>query len=143
MIRKTSITKKQIGLIVVIVCIIAFVEAIVIEHREQELCAILASIAVSGVSWAITDNVFVRNPALHSPLLYYVTIVILVALGFLTYAILTSFPPMSPWGVKLTLSILASISIILPCLFLARLMKVNTVPWKKIDDRSSIDLESN
>lgn len=143
MIKKININKKQMGLMVISISIIAFVGAMVIDHREQELYGVLAGIVVSGISWAITDNVFVNKTGLHSALLYHVSIIILVTLGFLTYAILASVPPMSPLGVKLLLSILASITIVLSYLFIAKLMKVNTVPWNRIDDKNSINLDGN
>ena len=131
---KINISKKKMRIIIVMSSI-ALVVAIAIEYREQGLYAILAGITASGL-WLIRDNVFVKSLTLRSQLFYHATTIVVVTLGFLIYALLASFPPMSSWGLKLVLSILASISVTLSCLFLARLMKVNTVPWRENDNKN-------
>ena len=124
-------SKRQVGGLVALLSVIVFLSASVIEQKAEDTIAVLVGAAVTAALLVVTKNIFVRKAALHSPYLYYVALSLALALGFLVYTVLEPSPLLSSWSVRLLVGVIVSISIILPYLLLARLMKVNTLPWER------------
>ena len=125
-------SKRQIGWLAIFVSVIAFLANSAIKQDIEETRAILAGVVVSSVLLVVVENVFTRKVTLRSPWLYYTGWLLSLALGFLVYIVLAPLPLwVSPWSVKLLLSVIASTSIVILTLLLARLMKINLPPWER------------
>lgn len=130
-------SKRQIKLVVIFGSATVFLAAIAASQNTQEAYAIMVTGAVSSIMVAVTRTIFVKKAAPRSPYLYYVALALSTAAGVLAGTVLAPFTCMRPWGVKLLVSVIASASIVLPTLLLARLMKVSILPWERNNKGSS------
>lgn len=133
----STMSKKQIGWLVIVLSVIAFLVASAIKQNTREAIAMLAGAAVSGALLLVVEKTFAGQAVLRSPCLYYVAFSLSLFLGFVMYTLLAPLPSWaSPWSVKLLLSAIASMSIVLLSFPLAKLIKVRLLPWER-DNRKS------
>jgi uncharacterized membrane protein YoaK (UPF0700 family) len=124
-------SKKRIRLVVVFGSIVVFLAAIAVSQNVQEAYAIAVTGAVSSIMVAVTRTIFAKKAVPRSPYPYYVALALSTAAGILAGTMLTPFICLRPWGVKVLVSAIASVLIVVPTLLLARLMKVNILPWEQ------------
>lgn len=131
-------SKKRIGWLIIVFSVVAFLAASAIKQNIRETKAIVVCVVVSGVLLLIVEKIFARQALLHSPCLYYMAFSLSLFLGFFAYTLLAPLPSwISPWSAKLLLSAIASMSIVFWSFLVAKLMKVNLLPWERDNNSGS------
>jgi hypothetical protein len=123
--------KKWIGLLIVLVSLAAALGLTAVGSGMKEASALLIGMAICYALSAIVRSIFTKRTDLHSPLLYYTAWSFALTLGWLVYTVLTPSPWLSQWGVKLLVSIVASVIAVPSVVLLARSMKVKILPWER------------
>ena len=134
--RGARMSRKWIGLLIVLVSLAAVLGLTGGGSGMKEASALLVGMAISYALSVIVGSIFTKRADLHSPLLYYAAWSFAVMLGFLVYTALSPSPWLSQWGVKLLVSIVASVVAVASAVLLARSMKVKILPWER-ENRSS------
>lgn len=113
----------------VISLVLALAYIFAIESDSNEVKTVFIAIFVLGVFILLTNTLFAKIRALHSKAIYYM----IMTLGLVFFVFILPFFNiwLSGWQAKIIVSIIVSMSIMLPVVFFDKILGITIVPWEK------------
>ncbi|MDY0019330.1 MAG: hypothetical protein RBT47_04935 [Anaerolineae bacterium] len=124
-------SKKEGMLLTILISVIAIAASGLIKEDFGESFSLVALLAVMAPLLLLVDSMFSRHPSWRSRCLYYLSITFASTMGFMAFTQFSPYSKLSPWWVKIVVSLVASLSIVLSFIALEKISGISIIPWER------------